>query len=82
MKDKKEVIESIYKFLQEQGEVLQGSEISPEEKATQLDVLLDTMHFLKDYDENVKVLNEYWIEKRQREKFEKATGITPDSFEI
>lgn len=70
MKD--EVIKGITEYLQQQGEILQKSDISPEDKATQLDVLLDTMHFLKDYDENIKVLNDYWINKRQREKFEKS----------
>ena len=33
--------------------------------------MLDTLHFLQDYDENVKVLNKYWVEKRRREKWNK-----------
>lgn len=37
------------------------------EKVEQLDVLLDLMRFLKDYDENVQVLNNHLAEKKQKQ---------------
>lgn len=29
----------------------------------------------RDYEENIKVLNKYWLEKRWKQKFERALGI-------
>lgn len=49
--------------------VREDESISDRDRLTQADVILDLMKFLKDYDENVVVLNKYWQEKRQREKF-------------
>ena len=39
------------------------------QKAMKLDVLIDTMKFLQNYDENTKVLNQYWLNKKRQEKF-------------
>lgn len=49
--------------------VREDDTLSDRDRLTQADVILDLMKFLKDYDENVVVLNKYWQEKRQREKF-------------
>lgn len=32
------------------------------------DVLLDLIKFLKDYDENIIILNKHWQEKHKKEK--------------
>lgn len=66
MKDK------LFQALQQQGEELRSSGLQGLDVAEQLDVLIDTMHFLQDYDENVRVLNDYWLKKRQEEKFKKG----------
>ena len=49
--------------------VREDDSISDRDRLTQADVILDLMKFLNDYDENIEVLNRYWYEKRQREKF-------------
>ena len=49
--------------------VREDDSISDRDRLTQADVILDLMKFLNDYDENIEVLNRYWHEKRQREKF-------------
>ena len=49
--------------------VREDESISDRDRLTQADVILDLMKFLNDYDENIEVLNRYWHEKRQREKF-------------
>ena len=49
--------------------VREDTSISDRDRLTQADVILDLMKFLNDYDENIEVLNRYWYEKRQREKF-------------
>lgn len=67
--NKKYMIEQLVGVLQLKGEYLNSSDIDLYEKADKLDVLLDTMKFLQNYDENVKVLNEYWLDKRYKEKF-------------
>ena len=42
--------------------------ITDVERLEQIDVILDLMKFLKDYDENIIVLNKYWQEKHKKEK--------------
>lgn len=49
--------------------VRENESISDRDRLTQANVILDLMKFLNDYDENIEVLNRYWHEKRQREKF-------------
>ena len=49
--------------------VREDESISDRDRLTQADVILDLMKFLNDYDEHIEVLNRYWQEKRQREKF-------------
>ena len=40
-----------------------------EEQLIQVDVLLDTIKFLNDYEENIKVLNKHWLNKNSIERF-------------
>ena len=49
--------------------IKEDDSISTQDKCIQMDVILDLMHFLNDYDENVQVLNRYIEQKRQREKW-------------
>ena len=76
MKDKdiikQQIIEEITKFLQVKGENIRSSNKSLDIQVTQMDILLDTMHFLQDYDENVKILNEYRIRKNYQNKFKET----------
>ena len=37
------------------------------DKITQVDVVLDTIRFLSNYDENVQVLNKYYARKRKED---------------
>lgn len=42
--------------------------ITDVERLEQINVVLDLMKFLKDYDENIIVLNKHWQEKHKKEK--------------
>lgn len=67
---KEQIMKRLTNVLQGQGTIIREDTItSAEDKLTQMDVVLDVLHFLKDYDENVAVLNKYWLDKRHREKF-------------
>ena len=60
MKDKdykKQIIDEITNFMTQKGQQVRDSDLSVDDQVTQVDVLLDTLHFLQCYDENVKVLN-------------------------
>ena len=62
---KNEIIEKIRLL----GEEVRNSDNTLETKTNQVDVLLDTIRFLENYDENVQVLNRYWIKKYRESKF-------------
>lgn len=63
---KKEVIEEIQDFVLARAKILRDSkEISNEDKLSLADVYLDIHKFLREYDKNVKILNDY----RLHEKF-------------
>ena len=67
------IIEKIDIALQEQGtDIRDNGELTPEEKLFQMDVILDVLHFLADYEENVEVLNKYWVNKRLEEKMKSS----------
>ena len=73
------MINEVLQALQERGEHLRDNkELTNMDTAERLDVLINVMHFLKDYDENIQVLDRYWLEKRQREKFTKAVQESED----
>ena len=63
---KKEVIEEIQDFiLRKAKELKNNKEISKEDKLKLADIYLDIHKFLREYDKNVKILNDY----RLHEKF-------------
>ena len=66
----KETINEIVEFIQQKGTELRGSGKSPYDQVAQMDILLDTIRFLDRYDENVRILNEYYLGKSKwdREK--------------
>lgn len=49
--------------------IREDNTITDVERLEQIDVILDLMKFLKDYDENIIVLNKYWQEKHKKEKY-------------
>lgn len=66
-KEEKEIIKKIQKALSNEIDFIrQEKEKTTESKITQINVLLDTMKFLQNYNENVEVLNKY-IRKKERE---------------
>jgi len=68
-KNKEVVMEKLIEGLRRQGELLQqDEELSIQDKLIQMDVILDVLHFIQDYDENIKVLNNYWLHKEKRFK--------------
>ncbi len=68
--NRNKIIDNITEKLEEIGkQIQQDKTLSPYDKAPQIDIVLDVLHFLQDYDENVKVLNEYWVKKRKEEKY-------------
>ena len=66
MKDAKQsMIDEISDRIRDLGEEIRyNKDLSIEDKMTQMDILLDTIKFLKDYDENVKILNKHRIEHK------------------
>ena len=72
---KEQLIIRMFDMLKEQGMyVREDTTLTDKEKLEQADTILNIMKFLKDYDENIEVLDKYWREKHHREKFE--TGIS------
>lgn len=64
----KEMIDEVVGLIQQKGEELRVSGKSPYDQLPQMDVLLDTIRFLDRYDENVKVLNQYYLGKPRWER--------------
>ena len=48
--------------------IREDNTITDVERLEQIDVILDLMKFLKDYDENIIILNKHWQEKHKKEK--------------
>ena len=62
---REETIMSILKALQDTGEIVrEDKKASLDDKVIKMDVILDTMRFLNNYEENVKILNKYWCNKK------------------
>lgn len=73
MKTKEDYIDEIYKYIKELGKELQEDQtIQVKDKIPQVDLFINTIKFLQDYDENVKVLDKYWREKNRKLKFERS----------
>lgn len=70
MTPKEEMIDRIQRALSKEMQFVRESpNKTTEEKVAQIDVLLDTIHFLRDYDKNIKVLkNELTNNKFEKEK--------------
>lgn len=67
---KEQLIIRMFDMLKEQGMyVREDKTLTDKEKLEQADIILNVMKFLKDYDENIEVLDKYWREKHHREKF-------------
>ena len=60
--------------------IKEDDSISTQDKCIQMDVILDLMRFLNDYDENIQVLNRYIEQKRQKEKWEEGEDTLEDYF--
>lgn len=67
------VMQRLTNVLKGQGMIIREDKTtSNEDKLVQMDVVLDIIRFLDQYDENVKVLNEYWRKKRYAEKYKQS----------
>ena len=66
---KQTMIDKITDAIKDFGkEARENQTLTLNDKIDQVDVLLDTLKFLSDYDENVKVLNKYYANKRFQER--------------
>ena len=65
MSAKEEMINKISRALSKEIEfVRMNPNKTTNEKIQQIDVLNDTMHFLRDYDKNIKILQDYVAKNR------------------
>lgn len=64
-----EIIDEIHNRIKGLGEEIRESGATINVQCTQMDVLLDTIRFLDHYEDNVKVLNTYWLRRHKEEKF-------------
>ncbi len=63
---RQEVKNRLFDVLGEELEEIRKSNIDPKSRCIQEDMILDLMHFLMDYEKNVKILNKHI----QEEKFD------------
>lgn len=63
---RQEVKNRLFDVLGEELEEIRKSNIDPKSRCIQEDMVLDLMHFLMDYEKNVKILNKHI----QEEKFD------------
>lgn len=69
MPAKEEMINKISRALSKEIEfVRMNPNKTTDEKIQQIDVLNDTMHFLRDYDKNIKILQDYVAKNRFEER--------------
>jgi hypothetical protein len=73
MSAKEEVMNRMSNVLKGQAMYIkENTSLSTQDKCIQMDVALDIMRFLNDYDENCKVLNQHLAEKKkERSGFER-----------
>ena len=65
MEAKEEMINKISRALSKEIEfVRMNPNKTTDEKIQQIDILNDTMHFLRDYDKNIKILQDYIAKNR------------------
>lgn len=59
-KCKNDIINDIISAMESEGEFIYNSKtLSSSEKLVKVDVVLDVIHYLKDYDRNNRILNKY-----------------------
>lgn len=69
MTAKEEMINKISRALSKEIDfVRMNPNKTTDEKIQQIDVLNDTMHFLRDYDKNIKILQDYVAKNRFEER--------------
>lgn len=62
------VISQLMSLIQELGNQIRLSDdITIKDKLAQMDVLVHTMHFLKEYDINKGVLHRYWLNNHSKD---------------
>lgn len=70
--NKKDMISKIVSAMETEGKFIQqNQEYSTDNKLSRMDVILDVVHFLDNYEENVRVLTEHALEHRL-EKYSKG----------
>ena len=64
-KDKKEMINKLITAIQSEATFIrENKDLSLDTQVSKMDVLLDTYHFLRDYERNVKILAKYNAEHK------------------
>ena len=67
---KQEITDKIFNYVdKELTNILKDDSINKNDKIDKADVLFNMFKVLKDYDINMKVLNDYWVAKHREEKF-------------
>ena len=62
------VMKKLVKFLEQEAETITTSkEIPVDDKVSQLDLVLNTVKFLGDYDKNIEILNKYYYDNRYKQ---------------
>lgn len=65
----KDMINHLIDILKQEGECIRNDSTSTvQERLAQADIILNTLRFLKDYDENVKILNQEWARRKRVNK--------------
>lgn len=65
-------IQRLSNLLTTQANYVMNSDLDTFDKADELDVILNTIKFLSEYDENIEALNKYIDEHRFERKFRQA----------
>lgn len=77
--DKKAMIQKVIEAMQSEGHFIQQDKTtSNETKMSQMDVLLDVVHFLENYERNVRILSKYEYEHRMERYKEKKDNERGD----
>lgn len=73
---KDRIINRMFNVIQGQAMLVKDDvELSKEDKLIQMDILLDLKKFLKDYDENVQILNKHQQQKHHQLTVEQMKQI-------
>lgn len=73
---KEQLINRMFNVIQGQAMIVKEDiSLSPQDKLIQTDILLNLRKFLKDYDENVQVLNKHTQEKQRKLELDQMNQI-------